>query len=486
VASVRRYVALVAVAAAALWSASLTPVGAAAAVPAATTGARAVMTGETWGTAEKVPGLAALSHGHGANLDAVSCASAGNCSAGGSYTDSGGFLEAFVVSQTNGTWHTAIEVPGTAALNQAGFAEILSVSCASAGNCSAGGYYTDSADNSQAFVVSQAHGTWGTAIEVPGTAALNQGGGAAEILSVSCASAGNCSAGGTYGNAQAFVVSQANGTWRKAIEVPGTAALNQGGVAEITSVSCASAGNCAAGGQYADNAGDFQHRQAFVVSQANGTWGAAIEVPGTAALNQGGGAEITSVSCASAGNCSAGGYYTDSSRNRHAFVVSQVHGTWHTAIEVPGTAALNGSAAMTSVSCASAGNCSAGGYYGKGQAFVVSQANGTWHKAIEVPGTAALNQGGGAEITSVSCASAGNCAAGGSYSDSSRRQQAFVVSQTGGTWHTAIEVPGTAALNQGGGAEITSVSCASAGNCTAGGAYHDSSGNRQAFVVSET
>jgi hypothetical protein len=60
-----------------------------------------------------------------------------------------------------------------------------------------------------------------------------------------------------------------------------------------------------------------------VVSQANGTWGAAIEVPGTAALNRGGDAEIASVSCASPGNCSAGGHYTESSRNRQAFVVSE-------------------------------------------------------------------------------------------------------------------------------------------------------------------
>ena len=168
---------------------------------------------------------------------------------------------------------------------------------------------------------------------------------------------------------------------------------------------------------------------------------------------------------------------------------------WHTAIEVPGTAALNrrGDAQITSVSCASAGNCSAGGFYdgsqgpvASGQAFVVSQVNGTWHTAIEVPGTAALNQGGVAAIESVSCGSAGNCSAGGYYRDSSGHQQVFVVGQVNGTWHTAIEVPGTAALNRGGNAEIPSVSCASAGNCSAGGYYQDSSLHLQAFVDSET
>jgi hypothetical protein len=73
---------------------------------------------------------------------------------------------------------------------------------------------------------------WGAAAEVPGTAALNHLN--ADLASVSCASAGNCSAGGVYaasaGNSQAFVVSQVNGAWHPAIEVPGIAALNQGGV----------------------------------------------------------------------------------------------------------------------------------------------------------------------------------------------------------------------------------------------------------------
>jgi hypothetical protein len=56
----------------------------------------------------------------------------------------------------------------------------------------------------------------------------------------------------------------------------------------------------------------------------------------------------------------------------------------------------------------------------------------------------------------------------------------------GDTWGTAEEVPGTATLNQGGDAGAESVSCASAGNCTAGGYYTDGSSHSQAFVVSET
>jgi hypothetical protein len=126
-----------------------------------------------------------------------------------------------------------------------------------------------------------------------------------------------------------------------------------------------------------------------------------------------------------------------------------------------------------------------GGAAASAGAAAASLSSHVWGAAEEVPGTAALNRGD-AQIASVSCGAAGNCSAGGSYQESSGHDQAFVASQVNGTWHTAVEVPGTAALNQGGGAEIASVSCASAGQCSAGGDYTDSSGHRQVFVDSKT
>lgn len=137
-------------------------------------------------------------------------------------------------------------------------------------------------------------------------------------------------------------------------EVPGLATLNTGGNAPVTSVSCWRAGDCAAGGFYTDAS---QRQQAFVVTQANGPWGTAEEVPGTAALNAGGGAQVLSVSCPPGGGCAAGGYYSDKGGNRHAFVVAETNGPWRDAEEVPGTGKLNvgGLARVRSVSCPWAG-----------------------------------------------------------------------------------------------------------------------------------
>ena len=197
-------------------------------------------------------------------------------------------------------------------------------------------------------------------------------------------------------------------SWDNAIEVPGTAALNAGGHADVLSLSCTTANDCTAGGYYTDGAGRLQ---AFVVKETSGVWGNASAVPGTVLLNTGGDARVTSVSCATAGNCAAGGYYSDVNGDQHAFVVNQTSGSWGSAIDVPGTGV---NSAVNSVSCATAGNCSAGGYFESGsEAFVVNETSGSWGNAIKVPGSATLNVGGSAAVTSVSCATAGNCTAGG-------------------------------------------------------------------------
>jgi hypothetical protein len=442
----------------------------------------------TWGRAEEVPGTNTL-NAYNANVYSVSCASAGNCSAGGYFSQTTGRGQAFVSNEVNGAWQPAMEVPGTATLNTGGNAYVTSVSCATAGNCSAGGNYVDTSSNGQAFVVSEVNGAWQPAVKMPGIAP-------ASITSVSCASVGNCSGGGSYfdasRNLQAFVANEVNGAWQNATPVPGAIRLNVGKSAGVTSVSCATAGNCSAGGTYYDASGNGQ---AFVANEVNGAWQPATEVPGTATLNTGGNASATSVSCATAGNCSAGGTYSDGSGNGQAFVANEVNGAWQPATEVPAIGTLNtgGNANFISISCAAPGNCSAGGYYYDGyyinasthrQAFVVNEVNGAWQAAVEVPGTATLNTGGNAGATSVSCTSVGNCSAGGSYYDTSNKRQAFVVNEVNGTWQAAVEAPGTATLNTGGSASINSVSCVPGGYCSAGGGYYDAYGDYQVFVIS--
>jgi uncharacterized repeat protein (TIGR02543 family) len=434
----------------------------------------------SWDNTIGVPGAAALNAGGHAEVLSLSCATAGDCSAGGYYTDVVGRLQAFVVKETAGVWGNAITAPGTGALNTDGDARVTSVSCASAGNCAAGGYYSQLGDQ-QAFVIDETNGSWSTAVDVPGTDV------GSAVSSVSCATAGNCTAGGDFeSDSQAFVAEETNGSWGNAIEVPGSAALNSGDGAAVTSVSCATAGNCTVGGTYLDSP---LTAQAFVADETNGSWGNAIEAPASATLNSGGNAAVTSVSCSTVGNCAAGGVYFDGSDLYQAFVVDETNGSWGNAIEVPGSGTLNahGNARVNSISCATDGNCAAGGKYLDGsdqyQAFLVDEKNGSWGNATRAPGTGTLNGGGSAAVYSVSCIVAGGCAAGGYYRSTSAGQQAFVASEAGGIWRNAIQVPGSAILNTHGFASVRSVSCGAVGECGAGGVYTDSGSDAQAFVT---
>jgi hypothetical protein len=319
-----------------------------------------------------------------------------------------------------------------------------------------------------------AGGTWGKAQGVPGVSALNVGG-FAETESVSCAAPGDCTAGGFYGvpnSDRAFVVTETNGTWGRAEQVPGTAALNKGGDARVESVSCAAPGDCSAGGEYEAR----YSQQAFVVTQADGTWGTAEEVPGTAVLNTGRWAQVNSVSCAAPGECSAGGGYSRRGGAELGFVVDESHGVWGTAEQVAGLNAQE----VRSVSCAAPGECSA-----VGDLYVVTEKHGVWGAAEQVPGLAALNTGGLADIDTVSCSAPGDCSAGGFYTNPA--YQAFVVGQQHGVWGAAEEVRGTAETD-GFWGELTSVSCAAPGDCSAGGYYNPRprSSHTRAYVVSET
>jgi hypothetical protein len=228
-----------------------------------------------------------------------------------------------VISEARGIWSSAKQIRGVDSPSAA-----VSVSCSAPGDCAA---VIDALSGRALFVVSQVNGRWGSAQPVPGIAALNVGGDAG-FSSVSCTSPGNCSAGGFYALAKprrggippaaGFVDSEVNGVWRKAIEVPGVATLNVGKQATITDISCAPRGTCTAGGYYTDGR---NRSQAFLVSEANGIWGQAQRVRGIAALG-GGASVIDSMSCPATGGCSASGHYLTISGNRtsvHLFVLTQ-------------------------------------------------------------------------------------------------------------------------------------------------------------------
>ena len=178
-----------------------------------------------WGRPEEVPGLAALSPGGSDYEISLSCASVGSCSARGTYRARTGVTQSFLVGETRGVWGRAFDVPGIVALDGRHLEQLNAISCGSPGNCSAGGAY-GTGSHEQAFLVNEANGRWGDPMSIPGLATLNQGP-FTSITDVSCSAAGTCGAIGTYGGphgyVQAFALNESRGTWGDAVRI-GTSA----------------------------------------------------------------------------------------------------------------------------------------------------------------------------------------------------------------------------------------------------------------------
>ena len=474
---------------AASWGASAVPAGAtpdveATAPPPPPSGPAS----PAWGHAVTAPGISTLDDSGGGALEAIACPAAGACTAGGFYYD--GVTkkqQGFVIDEASGVWSDAQDVPLLPMLNTGGTADVTTVACLAAGECGAAGFYRD-ASGLEGFLGSEVSSTWDGSVELPGS------GGGAQLDTEACPSFGRCIVGGYFtdggGNRQPFVDQQL-GSWPTAKPLPGN--LNKGSLGEVTSLSCTSLGTCVAGGFYTDAKGG---RQAFVDTEAFGDWGPMLELAGS--LNKGSNAQVNHVSCGVSATsvsviaCAAVGVYAPSNGHGQAFTATLANGKWGGAAAVPGVTALDkgGFALLSSVSCPTAGNCSAGGSYAASasstQPFVVTEKNGKWGTAIAVPGSAALNTGKNMSVSAVSCVAPGTCSAAGDFHASNHSEGVWAASEKGGAWSAAGTIPGLSGLATGGQAEVEGLSCATASSCGLVGDYYTQNGSQQPFVVTGT
>ena len=223
-------------------------------------------------------------------------------------------------------------------------------------------------------------------------------------------------------------MSETNGVWSKPQEVAG--ALNVGFNATIGEVACPAAGNCAAGGSFETSA---HTTQPFVVNETAGHWGAPIAL--TSHIRGIVNADITALSCAGVGSCSAAGDYTTSTGATLSFVAAETPSSWGP--EMPVVAELRSpvgtyvpvtGSAVQSLACPAAGHCEIGGQVSTGptgdQAFVAVEQPASWGIAQSIaPGQ---NVGHDATVLSLSCAAPGACVAGGRFTDAASHYQAFV------------------------------------------------------------
>src|SRR5581483_1448381 len=182
----------------------------------------------------------------------------------------------------------------------------------------------------------------------------------------------------------------------------------------------------------------------LVVPEAAGQWGtpAELALPADAAAVQGPGTGLTGVSCAAAGDCTAVGYYVDTSGNYEPLAASETAGAWGAGmpIALPEGADAGGSsqsAGLASVACVAAGSCAAVGSYldsaGDREPMVVTETNGSWTAptALALPSNAigAVSEYSPARAWSISCPGAGACVAVGNYEDAGGNLQPMAAQQ---------------------------------------------------------
>jgi len=336
--------------------------------------------GGVWGTAEPVSFAAGVQNtAPSAYVGRVWCASAGNCTVVGKFRNAAGGHEAFTVSSSGGVWGTAAPVVFASGVQHpTPNATMWALSCVSAGNCTAGGTFQSAAGYTESYTVSSSGGVWGTAEPVVFAAGVHN----TALWNLTCASAGNCTAVGeftnTTGGAEAFTVSSSGGVWGTAAPVVFASGVqNTSPNAKLGTISCTSVGNCTAGGWFKNATGAFE---AFTVSSSGGVWGTAVPLVFAAGVqNTTPDAKLYTLSCASAGSCTGVGEFKNAAGGNEAFTVSSSGGVWGTAVPAVFAAGVQNTtpdAKLYTLSCASAGSCTAVGQFenaaGGTEAFTMS------------------------------------------------------------------------------------------------------------------
>ena len=424
-------------------------------------------------------------------LMSVSCPSAGDCTAAGNYSDSSGGERGLVLTQSAGAWGIGIEaaLPANAATAPESF--VTDISCPSAGNCSAVGGYRDSSLHGDGLLLTETAGVW-TGVEaiLPADANADSN---IHISSVSCASPGNCAAVGQYIDTSVdfhgVLFTETAGVW--ATGVPATLPADgrtANAQVSIIRVSCPSAGNCSAVGGYVDKSG---HSQGLLLAETGGTWATGVKAPLPANMGTNPEAEITSVSCASAGNCTVVGDYADSANHFQGVLLTETAGVFVTGVEasLPADAATQPSAFVDSVSCGSPGNCTAVGRYTDSsnhfQGVLLTKTAGSWAPGVQAPLPADAAANPNVSPNSISCASPGDCSAVGTYADSSGHTDGLLLTETAGVWAIGEQAPLPADASAGDpNVAVNSVACPTAGDCAAAGRYIDSSRHSQGLLLS--
>jgi uncharacterized Fe-S cluster protein YjdI len=382
----------------------------------------------------------------------------------GNYLDGAGNQDALVITEQNGAWSagTEVKLPSGAIAGGSQVAELNALRCSSAGNCVAAGDYTDTSGNQQGLTVTETNGKWGQASATPAPANAASDPQVA-LTALDCTATTSCDVVGIYddqeGNQEAEILVGAAPSWGNGeADLPGDAALAAQQV-QINSLACGASNNCVGAGAFIDDSGNEQP----LILQANGDTFSTLQavMPANADTASNPDAQLTSVWCASSGNCTVVGDYADANSNQQGMMLTESNGSFAPATELSlptdadqTSAGANPQVTLNGVWCSSAGNCVAGGAYTNvTQAevpLVTTESNGSWSPgvALGLPSGAAVEGNQSASLASIWCASS-SCSTVGSFTSAAGSTEPLLYAGSSAGFSTGIlpaAPPTTAAL----------------------------------------
>jgi hypothetical protein len=360
-----------------------------------------------WGASASAKSLSS------AGLQGVFCTSASNCWAVGYFERNGAWLNATLRWDGHRWSRVAAPSPGGTASGDS--SRLYSVRCTAAANCWAVGFYAR--PGVQLDQALHWNGTSWSLVATP-TPAGTLSGDFNDLFDVACTSPDSCWAAGEYGVAtmeSEVVENQAlhwNGQTWSLVATPNPGGTAAGGLSSLNSTRCASARNCWAVGRYRPIAGGTLLNEAL---HWNGKKWSLVAVPDPENA-VGGSNELEGLACTSASNCWAIG--SDSPGDSSPVSLNQVlhwNGRKWSEVSVPepdGDGAL-ASNALVSVSCSSAGNCWAVGYFGRFSSEPISNEalhwNGSHWSKTSVPDPGGSASGDHSFLYGIRCTSRISC-----------------------------------------------------------------------------
>ena len=343
------------------------------------------------------------------------------------------------------------------------------MTCVAASDCWAVGAYSTSKNVQQVLIEHNTGAGW-TIVGSPDTSPTQDN----ELFGVTCISASDCWAVGDYltsGGTLQPLVAQYSGAGWSLVRSPDASTSPSD---YLSAVTCVSAVDCWATGVFTTSGNTSQ----TLIEQYTGTGWNLVRSPDTSTtLNN----YLSGVSCVSASDCWAVGNASTTGNANSQALAEQYRGTGWNIVASPIVSGTQDNY-LDEVTCISTVDCWAVGFSDSTQDYdqtLVEQYTGTGWSVASTPDTSATQDN---FLTAVTCVTAADCWTVGEYLNSGGSDQTLVEQYTGTGWGIVGSSDTSPTAND----VLQSVACVSASNCWTAGATYPTVGPIQTLVEQYT